>query len=156
MSSLSASLSLIWPGVACYGFSPIFCIVPFCFLVFFVLQYYFVLAISFLPTLLLYLSPRDHILQSFSLLFSFPETINIFREGLVTRLGLLVSPIPTSPHTAAYITYIFDYPNISHHVLFVIKASSLLQLGVCMYCFGKYSLHQPFPAYAVYTIARYW
>ena len=90
---------------------------------------YFVLAISFLLTLL-YLSPRDHIMQSFSLLFSSPETI---RGSGYETIGLLVSPIPTSPHTAAYVAYIFDYPNVSHHVLFVIKASSLLQLGVCMY-----------------------
>ena len=124
-------------------FSPIFCIVPFCFLVFFVLQYLLFLPYPFSPCCCC-ICHQGIIMQSFSLLFSSPETINIFREGLVTRLGLLVSPIPTSPHTAAYITYIFDYPNVSHHVLFVIKASSLLRLGVCRYCFGKYSLHQPF------------
>ena len=118
---------------------------PFCFLVFFVLQYILFLPYPFSPRCCCICHQEiEYIKQSFSLLFSSPETINIFREGLVTRLGLLVSPIPTSPHTAAYITYIFDYPNVSHHMLFVIKASSLLQLGVCMYCFGKYSLHQPF------------
>ena len=102
--------SMLW-------FSPIFCIVPFCFCVL-CSPIYFVLAISFLPTVCCCICNQGTIKSNPLACYSCPQTIDMFLERVWLRDNWPVGFTYTSSPTHCCMSLLCYYPNcLSHHPL---------------------------------------